>query len=523
MNYPLTNEGIDLACQELENYMTAQGIEHRLQLRTRLSFELVLLQYQERFGRETYVELICGKRFRRLQLRLILRGDRYEPFTAQGGNSNELNELLDRFSVLQGMAPGYQYVHGQNVVTYSPERRPRLSSTMQIVLAILLAVLAGVLSMQLPAAARTAVSDDFLSPLFSLITGLISGIAAPLIFLSVALSICTIGDMETLNRIGKGLLWRFLSGLLLTALPVCVICFPAFAGSGSQGGDFSFGELFSLLLDIIPTNIFQPFVNGNTLQLIVLAAAAGIAMIILASHTQQLLTGAEQILCLLQYWMSASCALVPLIVFISIYNLIIQNKLAAAFSAWKLVLIFCICALLTTAGNLVLTGLRLHMSPLAFLHKISDPVLTAFTTASSVASMDSNQKALKENLGIEKLLADFGLPLGQILYRPGSLIRNLCFAFGFASMYGVSISPGWAVTAVLICLLCTIAAPPIPGGSLSIFLIIFTQLGIPEEAVGLAATLNAVMDFPITGENILSLSCQIAGFAGSVNMMHPER
>ena len=92
-----------------------------------------------------------------------------------------------------------------------------------------------------------------------------------------------------------------------------------------------------------------------------------------------------------------------------------------------------------------------------------------------------------------------------------------------AESYGVSITPQFLVMAVLTMGLLAMATPPIPGGSLSVFTVMFAQLGIPAGAVALAVAANAILDFFMTAAGIACLQVQVMLAAKSVGMLDQDR
>ena len=80
---------------------------------------------------------------------------------------------------------------------------------------------------------------------------------------------------------------------------------------------------------------------------------------------------------------------------------------------------------------------------------------------------------------------------------------------GPAEFYGVSMSASWVVTGVLTAGLLAIAAPPVPGGSLTCYTVLLTQLGIPAEAVGLAVAGNVILDFFMTSCGLSCLQAEL--------------
>lgn len=88
-----------------------------------------------------------------------------------------------------------------------------------------------------------------------------------------------------------------------------------------------------------------------------------------------------------------------------------------------------------------------------------------------------------------------------------------------AEIYGVLISPSWLFIALLITVILSIATPPIPGGGLTCFTMLFIQLQIPKEAIAIMITLNLVLEFMATPVDLFCLQAEMVELAGSLDML----
>ena len=92
-----------------------------------------------------------------------------------------------------------------------------------------------------------------------------------------------------------------------------------------------------------------------------------------------------------------------------------------------------------------------------------------------------------------------------------------------AESYGIPITPLFLFMSVLTIGLLSMAVPPIPGGPLSVFTVMFAQLGIPDEALALAAAINVIMDFFMTAAGQACLQVQVALAAEGVGMLDEKK
>ena len=146
----------------------------------------------------------------------------------------------------------------------------------------------------LPENIRLVFSEQLISPIFNTFMGLLSAIAGPMIFLSVTWGIYSIGDTTTLGRIGKKMITRFLVMQFILSVIALILFVPFFTIEKTADSSFAFSELFQMFLDIIPSNFFTPFTEGNPLQIIFVAVIIGLAMLILGNKTTTAASFVEQ-------------------------------------------------------------------------------------------------------------------------------------------------------------------------------------------------------------------------------------
>ena len=163
--------------------------------------------------------------------------------------------------------------------------------------------------------------------------------------------------------------------------------------------------------------------------------------------------------------------------------------------------------------------------PIAVLlvEKIFPTFLITLTTASSAAAFSTNVKDANKRLGIDKNLVDFGIPLGQVLFKMSEFAMFVPIVLTFAEKYGIPITPVWLMLAYITMWLVSFAVPPVAGGAIMGFTIVLSQLGIPmEEAMTIAIALNAITDFPLTAMNVTGWQLTMIDVADSLDMLDKE-
>ncbi len=517
--YRLSAENIDAASEKIEEQLALFSVDKRNVLRFRLMFEEILLNYRDRFGEENEFVLRCEKRFSGLRIVVAVAGENFEPFASSENEDDYSPESLRVMLANMGLAPGHRYKNGENIITLSLEKKRRASTVVWLLAAVLFAVAAGLLCLRLPENARELLSGKIIEPVTGKFMGLLSAIAGPLIFLSVLWGIYSIGDVASFGRIGKRMISRF---LLMSALLLMIVGFatvPFFTLSSGIGDRTDFSDLYQMLLDIVPSNLVKPFTEGNTLQLVFIAVVFGAAMLVLNDKTTAVAKIVEQLDYLVQFIMKGLNSFIPLIIFLSIFNMIIKKNAGIGVTTLKPVLLTFMGCAVVMAIYTVIVCVHHRISPILFMKKLLPTFIIALTTASSSAAFATNMETCEEKIGIDRKIINFGLPLGQSVFMPAAAVVFFSMGICMAETFHVSITAIMLVNLFIISLVLAIAAPPVPGGFAVCITILITQLGIPETAIPIVIAVSVILDFPCTATNLFCLQAELTELAGNLDML----
>lgn len=512
--YELTGPGIDAAGEAAYSFLTAAKVERKNALRVRLALEEALLRYRDEGTAEGFT-LRCRRRFRAPRVELSLSGPSLDPFSEEDQpDSGALTGMMAQM----GLAPLWQYKDGTNRVLFTPKRKKR-SLMGSLAAALVLAVALGYLCRFLPEAARLALLDKLVTPVFDTFMGLLTAISGPMIFLSVTWGICCIGDVASFGRIGKRMIAKFilLTVLLTVVAGAAVLPFFPMAAGGGQAFDPS--ELMDMVLDIVPANFFTPFTEGNPLQIIFVAVLIGVALLLLGEKVSVAATFVEQSNYVVQLIMEAVSSLVPVFVFGSVFRMFLGDEFRLLARSYRIIPVIVLGTAVVMVCSLALVCLRWKVGPVTVLKKTMPTFLIGLSTASSVAAYPTNQECCEKRLGIHEKITRFGIPLGQVIYMPGAAVLFLVAGLCMAEIYGVAITPAWLLTALFICVMLAIAAPPVPGSTLTCYTLLFTQLGMPMEAVAIMTALNVILEFLATALNLFGLQMALTDLGGSLDML----
>jgi Na+/H+-dicarboxylate symporter len=169
----------------------------------------------------------------------------------------------------------------------------------------------------------------------------------------------------------------------------------------------------------------------------------------------------------------------------------------------------------------VLAGLVLHflvvlpaillfiarVNPWRHYQAMAPALLTAFSTASSSATLPVTMDCVERQAGVSNRTSSFVLPLGATVNMDGTALYECVAAMFIAQAYGVELSFAQQLLVVALALLTSIGVAGIPAASLVAITIILTAVGLPVEAVGMILAVDRVLDMCRTAVNVFSDSC----------------
>ena len=513
--YSLSPSACDEISAEISEFCVKQHADGKDVIRYRLSAEGALLNWIDKGYGGRSVRLKAGRKLFSAYITIEMDGSPADPEMEQ---SEELGEYCNIILINLNLKPAYSYSNGRNSLYY----RIRKKSMPQFQVLCLVAVLSvftglfGVLF--IPDGLRQMILETIINPVYDTFFNILGCIAGPMIFLSVAWGIYGIGDVETLGRIGRTMMLSFLKYVSLAAAG-CVVFFPVlgnrFTNSSNQVSQFK--AILEMILGIFPATVVEPFSTGNTLQIIFLAVVIGIALLYMQRQTREIAIAIGQINALMNFLMGLISRLVPFVIFMVMVSLIWSGDSSVITSVWKFMGIFLIALLAIALAYLLFTSAYQKVKPSVLIRKSLPTFLVALTSASSAAAFGTNVETCEKRYGIDPSLVSFGVPLGIVIHKPTTAAYNLIIVMYFASVYHVQCTPAWLLLAVFICIVVAVSAPPIPGGGAAAYAILFLQLGIPDEALAVALTLDIIADFLMTSFDMFTLQMALINISSKMN------
>lgn len=514
----LCDAAVDECAERVREFLRSIGQPGSEILRYSLSIEEILITIREHDpDSEKHIRLTMGRKFFKNFIELVIDGESINVYLENGDQS----ALGDYMLKTIGLSPEYVYRNLKNIYSFGIKKKrmnPLIKLAIAFVVAFLVGIVGGVL---LSDAARTACVNKILIPLHDTFLSILGAIAGPMVFLSVAWGVYGIGDAYTLKQIGSKLLGSFVVILFAASTVLGLVSMPLFGVSmtGSSGTGSELSAVFTMLLGIIPSNIFSPFIDGNTLQIISLGILFGIAMLFLGRKTEAVAQLVEQVNLIVQFLIELISMLVPYFIFIVLLEMQWSDTIGMMVKVGRLFIVFVFTVAAFAIFMLIYTSVHNRVSPIMLFAKQLPTLLTGITTASSAACYGINLKSCRSKLGINDKITSFGLPLSMVSFKTCTALNYITMAIFFAKMYDVSVSVQWFIIMLFTAGILAIATPPIPGGAASSYTVLFLQLGIPAEAVAIALTCDTIFDFVATGTDQFLAPFQLLNQASRLGLV----
>ncbi len=143
-----------------------------------------------------------------------------------------------------------------------------------------------------------------------------------------------------------------------------------------------------------------------------------------------------------------------------------------------------------------------RVSPVKMLQALAPALLTAFSTASSMATLPLTMRCVRENVGVSQRTSSFVLPLGATVNMNGTALYECMAAMFIAQAYGLDLTFGVQFTIVVTALVTSIGVAGVPAASMVAIGIILTAIGLPLEALGVLFVFDRLLDMMRTAVNI---------------------
>ena len=375
----------------------------------------------------------------------------------------------------------------------------------QILIAIILGVFVGLLLG--PKAAHIKIVGDMFIRLLKMII-------IPLILASMVAGIVSIGNVRKLGAIGLRTFIYYTVTTILAVVVGLVLVNLIRPGTGIEveqtvdASERQAPSVVSIVEDIIPENLFAAMAKDKVLSIIFFSLLLGVAISSVGEKGRGLATIFESFNSVMMKITGWIMRLAPFGVFalmahtVGTLGLGVMRPLAVYMVTVIIGLGFH--AIVTLPTLLFIFG---RYSPVRFIKDVFSAVATAFSTASSAATLPITMECVEENAGVSNKVASFVLPLGATVNMDGTALYEAVAAMFIAQAYRISLTLGQQLIIMLTATLASIGAAAIPGAGLVTMVIVLKAVNLPLEGIGMILAVDRLLDMLRTAVNVWGDAC----------------
>jgi DAACS family dicarboxylate/amino acid:cation (Na+ or H+) symporter len=361
---------------------------------------------------------------------------------------------------------------------------------------------------------------NVIDPIGQIFLRLLFMLVIPLIVSALALAVSELGDLRRLGRIGvRTLLYTAVVSSIAVAIALTLVnAFEPGAGlppelkeglgersqvpaaaapaAGRSGAEF--------IVHLVPNNVVRAMADGDMLALMVFALLLGVGLAAAPGEPARLLEGALRGLQDVTMWLlGLVIRLAPVgvacLVFVLATRLGLEIFRSLAAYVGVVLLGLALQQFVVYSASVAWLG---RMSPLRFFRGVRTAMLTAFSTASSNATLPTALWVAEHELRLPSHVSRFVLTLGSTANQNGTALFEGVTVLFLAQLYGVELSLAQQTTVAFICILGGIGTAGVPAGSIPVIAMILGIVGVPVEGIGVVLGVDRFLDMCRTAVNV---------------------
>ncbi|HXK25600.1 MAG TPA: dicarboxylate/amino acid:cation symporter [Myxococcota bacterium] len=357
-----------------------------------------------------------------------------------------------------------------------------------------------------------------IEPVGQIFLRLLFMLVIPLVISALALSVAELGDLRQLGRIGaKTLLYTVVVSTIAVVIGVALVNWiqpgrglppqvtaqlhanvppPASTAAGRTGVDF--------LVNLVPTNVVRAMSEGDMLALMVFALIFGVGLATTPSEAARRLEDA------LRGLFDVTMRLLAMVIRVApigVACLVFVLATRLGLEVFRQLAVYVI---------VVIAGLALQqfgvysasvawlggMRPREFFRGAWPATLTAFSTASSSATLPTALWVAENELHLPSRISRFVLTIGATANQNGTALFEGVTVLFLAQVFGVELTVGQQFTVAFICILGGIGTAGVPAGSVPVVAMILGIVGVPPESIAIVLGVDRLLDMCRTAVNV---------------------
>jgi len=347
-------------------------------------------------------------------------------------------------------------------------------------------------------------------------------LVVPLIFAALVLGITGLGDLRSLGRIGlRTLLYTIVVSSIAVALGLGLVNLlrpgeglspearaRMMAGAADRATVLAKAQApkagIDLLTDLVPANPLKAAVDGDMLAWMFFSLLFGVGLSLTRTEAARRLEEAiEGLYDVTMRLIGVVIGVAPVGVAALLFSLTAELGLEIVVQLARYVGVV-VLALAIHQFVVYSLAVRLFggMSPVRFFRDVQEAMITAFSTASSNATLPTALRVAEEKLKLPPHVSRFVLTIGSTANQNGTALFEGVTVLFLAQFYGVALTLGQQLTVLFVCILGGIGTAGVPAGSIPVVAMILGQVGVPVEGIGVILGVDRFLDMCRTTLNV---------------------
>lgn len=353
-------------------------------------------------------------------------------------------------------------------------------------------------------------------------------IIIPLIITSIVSGVSNIGSAQNLGKLGLKTISYYILTSLMAILVGLILVNILQPGVGAdlgfrkdvEGLNVVSDSLGNILLRMIPSNIFEALVSADMLAIIFFSIIVGFFLTRVDDYYKtkliDLFNGGFELMMKITVFI---IHFAPVGIFGIVAGVVAEQKTGLLDIAGRIGIYMAAVLLGLIFHGMITLPLLLKLigrvNPWLHFKGMTTPLITAFSTSSSSATLPLTMESVEHNSGVSNKITSFVLPLGATVNMDGTALYECVAAMFIAQAYGIELSFLQQMIVVITALLASIGAAGIPMAGLVMISVVLSAVGLPLEGVGLILAVDRILDMCRTTVNVWSDSCCAAIIAKS--------
>ena len=353
---------------------------------------------------------------------------------------------------------------------------------------------------------------SYFSILSDIFLHLIKMIIAPLVLAVLIIGVAKVGDFKSVGRIGLKTLIYFTSATII-ALALGLVIVNIFEPGKVMHLDLPDNKIETGIQNnsqtsknfidhVIPESLIRSMAANDILPIVVFALFFGLAASAVGEHGKPIIKAFESLSHVMFKVTNFVMNFAPIGVFGAITAVVIQQGLDVLGGYLYLILCFFGGLFIFVFVILLIICYAFKINYMKLLKDIKEPILLAFSTASSESAMPKTIEALEKH-GISNRIVSFVLPLGYSFNLDGSIMYMTFATVFIAQSYGIDISMADQIKMMLILLITSKGMAGVPRASLVVIAGMLTMFKIPAEGLLLLLAVDQLLDMGRSATNVV--------------------